>query len=65
MLDEKTLRKRAKEAGYKIHKGFQHYTVGGGIWTYADGERETGYLVTDLATDTCVWGSYNDIVDHA
>ncbi len=61
---ETTLRRLAREAGYQINKGFQHWTVGGGIWVNAWGEREIGYLVTDLATGFAVWGSYDDIVDH-
>ena len=62
---EKTLYKKARAAGYRIEKGFQHNPVNGAIWTYSDGQRETGYLVIDLATNTWVWGSYNEIVDHA
>lgn len=62
---EKTLRKRARAAGYKIEKGFQHNPVNGAIWTYWNGERETGYLVTDLATNSWVYGSFDEFVDHA
>ncbi len=41
---EATLRRRARKAGYQIKKGFQRWTVGGGIWTDIWGERRTGYI---------------------
>lgn len=58
------LRQKAKKAGYSIEKGFQHYTVSGGIFTNMWGERFTGYMVKDLATNEYVWGSYDACYTH-
>ena len=61
---ETTLRKRARKAGYQIKKGFQRWTVGGGIWTDIWGEHRTGYIVID-PTGWAVYGSFNESVTHA
>lgn len=64
MYNISTLRKRAKAAGYSIEKGFQHYTVSGGIFTNMWGERFTGYMVKDLAKNEYEWGSYDKHYTH-
>ncbi len=64
MYNISTLREKAKEAGYSIEKGFQHYTVSGGIVTNMLGERFTGYMVKDLATNEYEWGSYDEYYTH-
>lgn len=62
---ERTLRRKARNAGYCIEKGFQHWlSKDYPIYTYPFGERETGYNITDLATNTLVYGCHNGNVDH-
>lgn len=63
MYLETTLRKRATDTGYKISKGFQHYP-NGAIITSWNGERFTGYDVTDLATGFSVWRCYDNNCNH-
>ena len=63
MYNEKTIRKKAAEAGYRVSKGFSHYHSGG-ISTWGDGTRDTGYNVEDLSTGFLVWGCYDNIRDH-
>lgn len=63
MYSEQTLRRKSAEAGYRIHKGFQHYH-NGAIVTNWNGERFTGYDVVDLATEFSVWGCYDQNCDH-
>ncbi len=63
---ENTLRRKARKAGYRIHKGFQHYLGDKSypVWTNCYGEREVGYAVIDESTGFMVWDCYNEIVDH-
>ena len=60
MYTEKTLRKKAAAAGYRIEKGFQRYTTQDCICPW----RETGYLVIDLTIGFSVWGSYDQYYTH-
>ena len=59
-----TLRKRAYAAGYRIEKGFQHYTVTGAIFTNYCGDRFSGYMVKDFSTGIYEWGSYDEHFTH-
>jgi hypothetical protein len=61
---ESYLRKKAKKAGFEIHKGFVHYMHNGCVYTDQCGNRETGYSVTDLSTGFLVWGCYNNFYDN-
>lgn len=64
MYSEKTLRRKAKAAGYRIEKGFQHYTVSGAIFTNIYGEHFTGYMVYDMARGEYVWDSFDELFTH-
>ena len=66
MYSENTIRKKAKDAGYYVTKGFQHYLGNKNypVWTYANGERVIGYNVEDLSLGCLVWGCYNNVIDH-
>lgn len=62
---EKTLRKKAIKAGFRIEKGFCHWmTEGYPVYTYYNGERDTGYNLIDESTNTLVWGCHDGHVDH-
>ena len=61
-LSEKTLRRRAAKVGCQIKKGFKHYH-NGAIYIGSGGEREVGYLVID-EYGNCVWGSFDQWIDH-
>lgn len=61
MMRECTLRRKAKNAGYRISKGFQHQMTGN--YPVAP-DREVGYNVEDLTIGCLVWGCYNEIRDH-
>ena len=63
MYNKKTIYKKARKAGYNVSKGFVHY-LSGGIYTYANGDRDVGYNVFDTANDTLVWGCYDTVCDH-
>lgn len=58
---ESTIRRKAKQLGYSIHKGFMHYL---GSKNYPVWRREAGYNVTDDMTGQWVWGCYNELFDH-
>lgn len=53
---EATLRKRAKEIGFQIEKGFQHDDFGDIVERKYIG-RITGYQVKDIEEGSYVWGS--------
>lgn len=60
---EHKARRKGREAGYRVSKGFQHYH-NGGIVTNWNGERFTGFDVTDMSTGYSVWGCYDANCDH-
>ena len=62
LYSEKTLRKKAAAAGYRIEKGFQHYH-NGGVYRLR-GERITGYNVVDDLTGLLVYDCFNQEIDH-
>jgi hypothetical protein len=60
---ERTIRRKALEAGFKVEKGFQHYN-NGAVVRDCNGEAYTGYMVFDYSKNTYVWDSYNQYYDH-
>ena len=60
MYNEKTLRKRANEIGYRLEKGFIHQMVEG----YPVWDREVGYNIIDTINNCLVSGCYNNVFDH-
>ena len=62
MYSKKTIYKKARNAGYAVEHGFQHYHSGEIVSNYR-GERFTGYMVYD-PTGYAVWGSYDQYYDH-
>ncbi len=63
MCNLQTLRKKASEAGYSIHKGFQHYMYNGSV-VVCNGERLTGYEVVDNTTGIAEPSCYSNVFDH-
>lgn len=61
---ERKARRKGREAGYRVSKGFRHYHNNGSIVTNWNGERLTGYDVLDFATNCSVWGCYDANCDH-
>lgn len=59
---EKTLRRKAKNIGYRIEKGLQHITCAEGCPVHWS--RTVGYMVMDETTGIYVWGSYDNVFDH-
>ena len=51
---ENTLRRRARRVGYYLHKGFQHF--GQTVLRDKDGNRLTGYMLSDMRTMLVIWG---------
>ena len=64
-MSEKKVRRIAKEAGYRVEKGFQHYISlkGCPVITNVYGERLTGYNVYD-DQGCLVWDCYDANTDH-
>lgn len=63
---ERTIYKKALDAGYRIEKGFQHYHYNNAVRVDCNGKRFTGYNVWDLSTN---WlernsGCCDDNYDH-
>ena len=63
---ERTIYKKALNAGYKVEKGFQHYHYNNAIYTNWNGERFSGYNVWDLSKNCLEWesGCYDNNYDH-
>lgn len=59
MLSERTLRKKARDIGYSIHKGLKRYMSD----NYIVEPKELGYMVMDNS-GYYVWGSYNNVFTH-
>lgn len=59
-----TIRKKAREAGFKVNKGFQHYWRNGAVIRDYNGAAYTGYIVENLSTGMLVWGCYDEHYDH-
>ena len=60
---EQKARRKGREAGYRVSKGFQHYHNGGIVSNWY-GERFTGYDVVNLVTNSSIWGCYDANCDH-
>ena len=60
----KTIRKKAREAGYKVSHGFQHYHYNGAVCRDCNGNGYTGFNVLDLSTGLLVWDCYDEHYDH-
>lgn len=60
----KTIKNKARAAGYRVSKGFQHYLCSGAVCRDCNGEPYTGYIVEDLSTGFLVWGCYDSNYDH-
>lgn len=58
-MTEKTLRRKAHNIGYSIHKGLKRYMSG----NYIVEPKEVGYMVMD-DSGYYVWGSYNKVFTH-
>lgn len=52
-----TIRRRAKNIGFQVEKGYVHFN--GEIYYNADGKRETGYMVRELITGSIMGGFDN------
>lgn len=63
-MSESALRRKAKKLGYTLEKGYVRFTVGGEIFRYANGERDTGYMLKDNYTGFYEWGCYNELLTH-
>ena len=63
-MTKKELYKKANAVNLKISKGFMHYMYNGSVVTDENGNRLTGYEVTDMNTGLIVWGSYNEVYDY-
>lgn len=66
MLAFSTWKKKAREAGYSLQRGYQRYLHKG--WGYVkdpDGNRRIGYQVMDTKTGLLLSLSYTDLFDHA
>ena len=59
-MTEQALRKKARDLGYTLEKGFVRY-MSGGIFRDCNGERMTGYMLKDNYTGFYEWGSYNEV----
>ena len=61
---ERFLRKKAKNAGYILSKGFVHYLYNNSVYKDNLGNRITGYELIDTSTGFSVYGSYDNCFDH-
>ncbi len=61
---ERTLRRKALNINYEIHKGYVHYMDNGAVFKDESGNKQTGYSVTDLSTGFDVYGCYNNCFDN-
>lgn len=61
---EKTLRKKALNIGYQIHKGFVHYMYNGSILTDSNGNRQSGYSIEDLNIGLHLMDCNNGVFDN-
>lgn len=63
---ERTIYKKALNAGYRVEKGFQHYLYNNAIFTNWNGERFTGFNVWNVSENRLEWGSgcYDAHYDH-
>lgn len=57
MLSLSAIRRRAKNIGFQVEKGFVRFQ--GEVYYNADGKRETGYMVRELQTGSIVGGFDN------
>ena len=57
MVSLSTIRRRAKNIGFQVEKGFVRFQ--GDVYYKSDGKRETGYMVKDLQTGYYVGGYDN------
>lgn len=66
MYSEKTLRRKSRNAGFRLHKGFRHcFTMKGcPVYRYPDGTSEVGYILIDEVNNNLVWGCYDSHIDH-
>ena len=58
----RTLRDKADEINLQVKKGFQHCRDA--VIYDANGNRQTGFMVKDLATGCFVKGCYNECYDY-
>lgn len=58
MYSEKTLRARAYRIGCRINKG--HVRYGNNITCDCYGERETGYIISDILSNGILGGAYSN-----
>lgn len=61
-MTDATLRRRAKQLGYLVSKGFWRWTSGP-VFRDWSGETRTGYNISNM-NNLLVWGSSNGIWDH-
>ena len=61
---ERTLRRKALNIGYEIHKGYVHYMYNRAVFKHESDNNQTGYSVTDLRTGIDVYGCYNNYFDN-
>lgn len=61
---ERKVRRKAREAGYRVSKGFQHRLYNNSVVRDCNGVAYTGYDVVDLNTGYSVPWCYNQWYDH-
>lgn len=61
---EKTLRRRALNIGYEIHKGYVHYIYNGAVFKDNADNKQIGYSIMDLSTGLYIYGCYNNLFDN-
>lgn len=62
----KKLRRRAGRVGYSIKKGYQHWlTEGYPVYYGCNGDKSIGYMIINDSIGFVVWGSCNELHDHA
>ena len=57
---ESTLRRKAREIGYEIQKGFVHQLTS----DYPVADREVGYNILDITAGSLVPECHNTVYDH-
>lgn len=61
---ERTLRRKALNIGYEIHKGYVHYIYNGTVFKNSAGKKQAGYSVMDLSTGFYIYGCYDSLFDN-
>lgn len=63
-MTKKSVYAVARENGYTIKYGNQHYLYNGAVVRNWKEEPYKGYLIIDNNTGLSVWGSYTDLFDY-